>query len=116
GKPVIATGWSGNMDFMKPGNSLPVRYLTAELDRDVGPFRKGSVWAEPDLDHAAEFMREVASDRTNAERVGKAGREEILSNFSQRTVGNMIRERLDSIYDDFSARRYPTSSNTAKYD
>ena len=25
GKPVIATGWSGNMDFMNVANSFPVQ-------------------------------------------------------------------------------------------
>ena len=52
GKPVIATGYSGNLEFMDDENSYLVRY-------DLRPYRRGRelpgrrVWAEPDLDHAA---------------------------------------------------------------
>src|SRR6185295_5916841 len=38
-KPVIATGWSGNTDFMDASNSLLVRFDLVELDRDIGPYK-----------------------------------------------------------------------------
>ena len=41
GKPVIATSWSGNMDFMDVSNSFPVRYELVELQRTIGPYRAG---------------------------------------------------------------------------
>ena len=41
GKPVIATGWSGNTDFMTPDNSFPVSYELVELTEDVGAYRPG---------------------------------------------------------------------------
>ncbi len=63
GKPVIATGYSGNMDFMNHHNSYLVRYRLAELEQDYGPYEKGNVWADPDLEHAAELMRLVFGDR-----------------------------------------------------
>src|SRR5262249_55488297 len=47
GKPVIATDWSGNTDFMDVSNSFPVTYRLAELDGNVGPYPAGYVWAEP---------------------------------------------------------------------
>jgi glycosyltransferase involved in cell wall biosynthesis len=67
GKPVIATGWSGNMSFMDrstacllPYRLVPVRsgmyvYSEAVLGRQA-------VWAEPDLAQAADWMR-VLVDR-----------------------------------------------------
>ncbi len=58
GKPVVATGYSGTMDFMTPENSYPVRYQLVELERDYGPYRRGTYWAEPDLDHAAETLED----------------------------------------------------------
>ena len=45
GKPVIATSWSGNMDFMNVSNNFPVRYELVELQKNVGPYRAGEIWA-----------------------------------------------------------------------
>src|SRR5262249_33966906 len=59
GKPVIATGWSGNMDFMNVTNSFPVRYELVELSENIGPYQAGETWAEPSIEHAAELMRLV---------------------------------------------------------
>ena len=47
GKPVIATGWSGNMDFMNAGNSCAVAYELVTLDRTIGNYQEGQQWAEP---------------------------------------------------------------------
>ncbi len=59
GKPVIATGYSGNMQFMTEDNSYPVSYERRKIDSDIGPYEKGGYWAEPSIVHAAEIMREV---------------------------------------------------------
>ena len=37
-KVVVATGWSGNMDFMTAANSLPVDYQLVTLQADAGPY------------------------------------------------------------------------------
>jgi glycosyltransferase involved in cell wall biosynthesis/SAM-dependent methyltransferase len=94
GKPVIATGYSGNTDFMTASNSFLVRYELVELDRDHGPYRKGCVWAEPDLGHAAELMRHVFENPDAARAVGRRARRDVLRAFHPQVVGGMIRERL----------------------
>jgi len=63
GKPVIATDYSGNTDFMDSGNSFPVRYELIELTRDFAPYVKGGLWAEPDVRHASGLIRQVFEDR-----------------------------------------------------
>jgi glycosyltransferase involved in cell wall biosynthesis len=94
GKPVVATGWSGNMDFMNVSNSFPVRYELVEITRRVGPYAGGEVWAEPSVEHAAELMRLVFADRRRAEACGHAARREIEADYSEEAVGRLIRERL----------------------
>jgi glycosyltransferase involved in cell wall biosynthesis/SAM-dependent methyltransferase len=94
GKPVIATGYSGNTDFMTASNSFPVRYELVELDRDHGPYRKGCVWAEPSVEHAAELMRHVFEEPEAARAVGRRARRDVLRAFHPQVVGGMIRERL----------------------
>ena len=41
GKPVIATGWSGNTDFMNVSNAFPVGFRLVEIEQNVGPYDAG---------------------------------------------------------------------------
>ena len=61
GKPVIATGWSGNMGYMDAGNAALVgfRLVPAKDPRDV---YADAVWAEPDLADAIAHLRRLADD------------------------------------------------------
>lgn len=94
GKPVIATGWSGNTDFMTPANSLLVGYELVELTQDVGPYRAGQVWAEPSVEQAASFMRKLVEDRDLARTYGRIAQRDIEQHFSETRVGEVIRQRL----------------------
>jgi len=103
-KPVIATGWSGNMDFMNVENSFPVRFKLQHLGHDVGPYRKGIRWAEPDLHHAAELMEFVTRNPERARQVGKAAGRDIKQRLSCAAVGRMIRDRLETIHRELLVR------------
>lgn len=94
GKPVIATGYSGNMDFMRPYNSLIVRHRLVELESDIGPYLRGMAWAEPDVAHAAELMRRVFEDRDAARALGDRARLHVERELSFQRVGERIRRRL----------------------
>ncbi|HEX8654418.1 MAG TPA: glycosyltransferase family 4 protein [Allosphingosinicella sp.] len=62
GVPVIATGWSGNMDFMDAGTALlvPSRLVAARDSR--GTYGSGQAWADPDVDAAAAHLAALAAD------------------------------------------------------
>jgi glycosyltransferase involved in cell wall biosynthesis len=62
GKPVIATGYSGNLEYMTAENSYLVDYTLRPIGEGQFPYPPDGEWAEPDLDHAARLMREVAED------------------------------------------------------
>src|SRR5439155_1012901 len=68
-RPVVATYYSGNVDFMTPWNSFPVPYRLAEIPEDRGRYAKGRVWADPDLAAAADLMRAVFTERERAAEV-----------------------------------------------
>lgn len=67
GKPVIATGYSGNMDFMDEENSFPVPYVLAPvsalMQRRISLFTQDMRWAEVDVDAMAALMVRVARGR-----------------------------------------------------
>lgn len=57
GLAVIATGWSGQMDFCTPETAWIVDYKFTPAATHFGVF--SSVWAEPDVMHLKQLMREV---------------------------------------------------------
>ncbi len=65
GRPVVATAWSGNLDFMDaPGaHKVPVTLLPA-LDPQMTYDVAGAVWAEPDVATAARLLRRIAAEAT----------------------------------------------------
>jgi len=97
GKPVIATGYSGNMDFTTPTNSLLVRYQLAELEQDHGVYEKGNFWAEPDTDQAAEHMRWVFENREESRQLGERARADLHQTMSPTTALAHMRRRLGEI-------------------
>ena len=63
GKPVIATGWSGNLTFMNPDNAVLVGWRPVTCTDPRGNY-VGGFWAEPDVKEAAEHLRRLADDVT----------------------------------------------------
>jgi GT2 family glycosyltransferase/glycosyltransferase involved in cell wall biosynthesis len=59
GRPAIATGYSGNLEFMTAENSFLCSYAAREIGPGAEPYPPTSRWAEPDLDEAADLMRRV---------------------------------------------------------
>ena len=57
GKLVIATNWSGNLDFMNSENSFLVNYELVEIQEDHNNYKKGYHWANPCRDHAVAQMQ-----------------------------------------------------------
>jgi glycosyltransferase involved in cell wall biosynthesis len=94
GKPVIATGWSGNMEFMTTQNSFPVHYTLKPLERSVGVYEAGQVWAEPDIEHAAYCLSKVFNDSDLRNKMGFQARETILNQYNPKVIGAMYRKRL----------------------
>ena len=97
GKPVIATGYSSNMEFMNVGNSFPVKYDIVTLTEDYGPYFKGNYWADPSIDHAASLMQYVFENPQEAQQVGARAAQEIKSLLSPQLLGTKIKNRLEII-------------------
>jgi glycosyltransferase involved in cell wall biosynthesis len=77
GKPVIATAYSGNLDFMTAENSYLVPAKLTPIGADASPYPADGEWADPDLDRAAELMRAVVSDRAASEERGRRAASDI---------------------------------------
>ena len=97
GKPVIATGYSGNLDFMYPDISLFVPYQLVRVGAGCDPYPATATWAEPDLDTAASHMRWVASHPHEAAELGSRARRSILAERTVAEGAEFIRKRVTSI-------------------
>lgn len=97
GKPVVATAYSGNMDFMTVGNSAPVAYAMTRLARAVGPYPKGACWAEPDLLDAARHMARLVGDRDQAARLGQRAAADVASTHGLDAVSRLLSARVQAI-------------------
>lgn len=94
GKPVIATGWSGNMEFMNDDNSFPVKYELTEIPLKNGPYKDAGCWAEPDSDHASEMMLKVSQNPGAAKKIGFLAKQKMAAQYSPEAIGSRIKDRL----------------------
>jgi glycosyltransferase involved in cell wall biosynthesis len=97
GKPVIATGYSGNVDYMTPETSFLVPYKLITLDQTHGPYRAGYHWAQPDLDYATDSMRYVVEHRDSAARLGLRAREHVWNVLHPTAIAKSVLERLQEL-------------------
>jgi glycosyltransferase involved in cell wall biosynthesis len=105
GKPVIATHYSGNVDFMTHENSFPVDYnLRAVLPEDhrytphlADVFTADMMWAEPDLQQAADSMTRLVENPDLGHSLGQRAAQDIRENYSYQAIGRQIFERVKAV-------------------
>jgi len=98
GKPVVATGWSGNMDFMNARNSAPVSYelVPVQDPYDRAFIADGQLWAEANVDDAAQWLRRLAADPQLRRQLGEAARADIARQLSPETIARRIAALVDA--------------------
>ncbi|MBU6448351.1 MAG: glycosyltransferase family 4 protein [Rhodospirillales bacterium] len=64
GKPVVATGWSGNMAFMDKSCAALIGYELVNVKDESSIYTPipDARWAEPDVAHAAAWLRRLGND------------------------------------------------------
>ncbi len=95
GKPVIATGYSGNLDFMNSENSLLVDHELVAIGENAPPYPADGRWAEPDVEHASSLMREVFDHRREASERGRRAAGDIRRTHSAVAAGRVMAQRLE---------------------
>jgi len=93
GKPVIATGYSGNVDFMNAENSYLCRFSMTPVGAGAEPYSPSALWAEPDIGHAASLMRHVHSNPEEAAAKGRAAAEFLATRFNSERCAEAVERR-----------------------
>ncbi|MEA2195446.1 MAG: hypothetical protein QOG42_1880 [Solirubrobacteraceae bacterium] len=94
GRPVIATAYSGTLDFTTAQNSYLVDFELVPIGPGADPYPPEGEWAQPSVEHAAQLMREVFADPTEAAERGRRGREDIRAHHSLEAAGQVMTDRL----------------------
>jgi glycosyltransferase involved in cell wall biosynthesis len=97
GKPVIATGYSGNLDFMTVDNSLLVEHELVPIGEGFDPYPADGVWAQPSVEHAAALIRRVFDESEWSNQLGAIAADSIRRTHSPAAAGAILSERLDLI-------------------
>jgi glycosyltransferase involved in cell wall biosynthesis len=107
GKPVIATRYSGNLDFMDDDNSLLVDFTEIKVGKECQPYMAEASWADPIEAHASQLMRRVFENQIWARQLGQQAQQDIQNNYSSRAAGQAMKMRLQAI-----AMQYRINSDT----
>ena len=113
GVPVIATRYSGNLDFMDEDSAYLVEAREVEVRHAEGPFPRGSVWAEPSLDSAVAALRAVLHRPGEARARGTRGRALVAAKLSPSAIGRRIAPLLGVSQSPIVAREAEDSGRMA---
>jgi glycosyltransferase involved in cell wall biosynthesis len=115
GLPVIATRWSGHLEYMNDDNSLliDVDGLVSATDPDALVYRD-TQWAEPNVDHLVAHLRAVHHDRAHARAIGERARHDMAANWTWERAAEVIVTQARALSDTFRttvSARTPTLAN-----
>jgi len=96
GNPVVVTGWGGPLSYLDEDAAWLVDYRLVPVDHEVPrSYSPDQRWADPEITHAAEMLREIASDIREARRRAAPLREQVLRVYSPAAVVEQVRRALD---------------------
>ncbi|MCF3627082.1 tetratricopeptide repeat protein [Planktothrix agardhii 1801] len=96
GKPVIATNYSANLDFMDDSNSLLVEAEIITTERSYGVYPKGTRWANPNLDKAGELMK-ILCKQSLREKYSQVAKNSIKDKLSPDAIGFSVKKLLQKV-------------------
>ncbi|GAA2115888.1 hypothetical protein GCM10009726_35040 [Nocardioides furvisabuli] len=102
GTPVMATGFSGNLDFMTAHNSILVDHDLVTVDTPYPGYqhvRGVDVWAEPDHDSAVRAMRALADDQGLRAALADQGRRDMEARRRLVAGGDLLDELRQAFHD-----------------
>ena len=94
GTPTIATGYSGNLDFMTDSTAVLVPYTITEVGPLAAPYDPLAFWADPDLDAAAQAMRGMFDDPDSGIRLAARALDHVREHHSLKVAAGSVRSRV----------------------
>jgi glycosyltransferase involved in cell wall biosynthesis len=96
GKPVVTTGFGGHLDYLADSPYLVGFELVPVRDpAGIPSYAPNQRWAEPDVDHGAMLLREVAANRDQASAWASAAAEQIVSRYRPSAIAAAFRSAVE---------------------
>ena len=93
----VATDWSSNTEFMDEKSACMVPYRKKEITETTGNYKKGYVWAEPDTEEAACYIRRLYDDPEYYRGILAEACKKVKEALGQEKIVQLLEEHLDSI-------------------
>lgn len=97
GKPVIATDYGGNTEFMSAANSYLVPYEMTNVGPGCEHYSPDARWAEPDVSSAAAALRVIAGDPGAARERGRRAQAEVRMLLAPERIGRLMVRRFNAL-------------------
>ncbi len=94
GVPLIATGYSGNMEYCDAENTWLVEYRLRDIQRSEHPRDVVSQWADAEVDHLAAQMQAVHREGATAQAMAARGRARVLEAYAPARMDALLEEAL----------------------
>ena len=94
GKPVVATGYGGQLDYLGSDLAYLVDYRIVQVEdsRGSASYSSDQHWAEPDMRHASQLMRRVFENQEEARARGALLAESVRSSFDESAISATLVE------------------------
>lgn len=93
----IATNWSSNIEFMNQETACMLSYKMTEIQKSEGCYTAGSIWADPDVDEAAQYMVKLKEDASFYKEITDAAYDSIRTLLGEKRIVAILESRLKRI-------------------
>lgn len=97
GVPVIATGWSSQMDFFNEDIGYPINVKGLVEADNTNQYYMGFNWAMPDEEHFIHLMRHVHENRSEAKEKGKLASIQARNKWTWKNSADIIYNHIKNI-------------------
>lgn len=97
GKPVVATAYSGPLEYLSAEAHQLVSYKLTSVNQRFAFYHPGMRWAEPDLDDAVRRLQWVYENRQAARESARANASGIRQRHSLEAIGAAAKARLHEL-------------------
>lgn len=97
GRPVVATAWSGTLDFATVGSALLVDAVPCDVVmHGYAPLdaERGHGWVDPEMASAVKAMQRLVADKVFAKALGEEGQKKITACYGMPALVPILEARL----------------------
>ncbi len=97
GIPTVLSRYSGALELLGDDYPYYIEGTYSEIEEDSGPYRKGSVWFEPDPESLIKKLHDAISDRSLHSNIFNKYKDKIGYSLSTREIGEKLKQLISRL-------------------